>query len=292
MKKILVIGSMNMDYTIYCDQFPKDGETIYGINRIVQPGGKGANQAAAAGKSHFVPVTFVSSCGLDSDGEQIEQLFNSLNINILFKKNKDVSTGNATIFVNKDSENQIVIIAGANALLLPEDISTDLLNDYDYIILQNEIPEVTNEYVIKEGYRLGKIIIYNPAPYREFSSSLYPYINYLVVNEVELERYSGSDSTSKGIATLLSKGVKNLLVTLGSKGSMLINNNETIVVPANKVKAVDTVGAGDTYVGYFTSALARGDSVKEAMEIASKASSITVTRKGSIISIPFGEELI
>ena len=185
-----------------------------------------------------------------------------------------------------------MIIAGANALLLPEDISTDLLNEYDYIILQNEIPEVTNEYVIKEGHRLGKTIIYNPAPYREFSASLYPCIDYLVVNEVELERYSGTDSIEEGIASLLSKGVKNLLVTLGSKGSMFINNDERIVVPANKVKAVDTVGAGDTYVGYFTSALARGDNIKDAMEIASKASSITVTRKGSIISIPFGEELI
>ena len=292
MNKILVIGSMNMDYTIYCENFPKDGETIYGINRIVQPGGKGANQACAAGKANFVPVSFISSCGKDADGENIENLIKSLGITAFFKKNDNVPTGNATIFVNGNSENQIIIIAGANALLTKEDIPLNLLEEYEYIILQNEIPNETNEYIIKEAHKLGKKVIYNPAPYRPFDDSIYPCIEYFVVNEVELACSSNTDSIEEGIKVMIEKGVKNLIVTLGAKGSLLANKDGVISVPANKVKAIDTVAAGDTYVGYFVASIASGHEPKKAMEIASIASSITVTRKGSIISIPFGEEVI
>ena len=292
MKKILVIGSMNMDYTIYCDQFPKDGETIYGINRIVQPGGKGANQAAAAAKSGLVPVTFISSRGDDNDGISIENLMKELGIATNFKINKGVETGNATIDVNSHGENKIIIIAGANALLNPSDISGEIIKQHDYIIIQNEISAECNEYVLRKAKEHGKTTVYNPAPCREFSESLFPYIDYFVVNEVELMTYAKRDDVEESIQVLLNANVKNLIVTLGKNGSMFVNKENRFNISAHKVKAVDTVAAGDTYIGYFTAALASGKEVKEAMEIASKASALTVTKQGSIISIPFGNEVI
>lgn len=291
MKKVLVVGSLNMDYTLYCEEFPKDGETIYGINRIVQPGGKGANQAAAAIKSHLCPVTFISSRGDDNDGKEIEKLLKELGLATIFKINNHISTGNATIDVNSHGENKIIIIAGANAELFPEDIDLDVLSQHDFVILQNEIPDQTNHYVIEEAKKLNKTVIYNPAPYRPVGEETFALVDYFVVNEVELMRYSGTDDIEEGIKIMLSKGVKNLIITLGVDGSMFVNHQERFKVAAHKVKAVDTVAAGDTYIGYFVAGLASGKDVKSSMELASKASALTVTKQGSIISIPFGEDV-
>lgn len=291
MSKILVIGSSNMDYTIYCSSFPKDGETIYGKKRIVQPGGKGANQAAAAAKSELVPVTFICSIGSDSDGENIQKLMKELGINALFKVNSDTETGNATIDINEDGENKIIIIAGANALLNIEDISESVIAEHDIIVLQNEIKAETNAHILKTAHNLSKTVIYNPAPVRDIDDELLQYVDYFIVNVPELLSYSKSEDISKGVETLQKLGIKNIIVTLGSKGSLFINKDEEIKIEPYKVEAVDTVAAGDTYVGYFAACLAKGYTVKEALNYASKASSITVTRQGSIISIPFGNEV-
>ena len=289
-KNVFVIGSMNMDYTIYCERFPKDGETIFGISRFIQPGGKGANQAAAVAKSNLVNCYFKACAGNDNDGEQIIKLLSSLNAKCLIKK-VEKETGNATIFVNKASENQIIVVSGANAELLPEDISKEELESADYVVLQNEIPAETNAHVIKEAHKLGKVVIYNPAPYREIDPELLSMIDYFVVNEVELASYAHIEDQEKAIETLLSKGIKHLIVTLGSKGSLYIDKNERKEIPCYKNTVVDTVAAGDTYVGYFAAGLATGLKPYEAMDLASRASSITVSRKGSIVSIPFYNEI-
>ena len=290
MKNILVIGSMNMDYTIYCDDFPKDGETIYGESRFIQPGGKGANQAAAIAKSGLVNTRFISARGEDNDGVVIEDTLSKLGVDCHIKKSKYV-TGNATIVVNKESENKIIIIGGANLDVLPNNDIDESIAWADYIVLQNEIPSDTNAYVMKKGHELGKVIIYNPAPYRELEPNLFQYIDFFTPNKGELAKYSKEEDISKCINKMLSFGVKNIIVTLGTKGSRFINKDEDFIVDAFKVNAVDTVAAGDTFVGYFTCALATGKSIKEAMTIASKASSITVSRKGSIVSIPNGNEV-
>ncbi len=291
MKNALVVGSMNMDYSIYCDHFPLAGETMYGINRLVQPGGKGANQTAAIAKSKLVNVSFLSSRGDDNDGKEIEKILKELNVKTLFKVNENVSTGNATIIIDGKGENKIIIIAGANGMLKPEDITDDLIKSHDIVVLQNEIPSETNECVINKCQKFDKVVVYNPAPYREIKEELLSKVDYFIVNEVELKQYSKEDSLESGINKVLSLGVKNLVVTLGKEGSLLINSNERIKVNATKVEAVDTVAAGDTYVGYFVAALMNESNHQQAMEIASRASALTVTKKGSIISIPFGEEV-
>ena len=291
MKTILVIGSLNMDYTIYVDNFPKEGETILGNKRFIQPGGKGANQAAAIAKSGLVKCIFVAARGNDSDGDNAEKKLSELGAISKIKISKK-STGNATILVDKSSENKIIIIPGANYDLNPEDIDVKLIENSDYVVLQNEIKEETNEFVIKKANEFGKTIIYNPAPFRKITSDIFKYVDFFMPNKIELSQYSKKESVEEGAKEMLKLGVKNLIVTLGTKGSVLYNNKEKIVVNACKVKAIDTVAAGDTYVGYFASALASGNTIMKSMEIASKASSITVTRRGSLVSIPTGNEVI
>ena len=291
MKRVLVVGSVNMDYTVYTDNFPLPGETIYGSSRFIQPGGKGENQAIAVAKSNKVICDFIGAIGDDQDGKAIEEVLRSNKVNANLKVIRGAETGNATIVVNSSSENQIIIIAGANGLLKPEDIDLDLIKQADFVILQNEISEECNEFVMKKAKEFGKVLVYNPAPYRPLKENLFQYIDFYVPNKIEFKNASGSDDLKEGAKKLLNKGVKNVLITLGTDGSLLLNEKEEIKVPACKVKAIDTVAAGDTYVGYFVSSLTAGFNKKEAMEFASKASSITVSRKGSVISIPLGEEV-
>ena len=290
MKTILVVGSLNMDYTIYVNDFPKEGETLFGNNRFIQPGGKGANQAVAIAKSGLVNTLMIGAIGNDKDGEEVKNIVSSFGVDVKLIK-KDVETGNATIVVDKNSENKIIIIGGANTSLAIDDIDVSLIEKADYIVLQNEINQAVNDFVINKAYELNKIIIYNPAPYRIINDDILKKITYFIPNEIELEKYSNMNNIEDGISYLLNKGIKNVLVTLGTKGSLLKNKNEAIKVDAFKVDAIDTVAAGDTFVGYFVSALASGKSEKEAMLLASKASSITVSRKGSLVSIPTLKEI-
>lgn len=291
MKRVLVVGSVNMDYTVYTNSFPLPGETIFGVSRFIQPGGKGENQAIAIAKSHKVICDFIGAIGNDSDGKAIQEVLKQNEVNAHLKVIDEAETGNATIVVNKESENEIIIISGANGLLELKDIDIELLKQADYLVLQNEISEKTNEFLMKKAKELGKIVVYNPAPYRPLKEELFSCLDYFIPNRIEFKNYSGTDDIEKGVKALLSKGVKNVLITLGTDGSVLYNKTETIKVDACKVKAIDTVAAGDTYVGYFVSSLASGYSVEESMKLASKASSITVTRKGSVVSIPKGEEV-
>ena len=290
MKTILVVGSLNMDYTIYVNEFPKEGETLFGNNRFIQPGGKGANQAVAIAKSGLVNTLMIGAIGNDKDGEEVKNIVSSFGVDVKLIK-KDVETGNATIVVDKNSENKIIIIGGANTSLAIDDIDVSLIEKADYIVLQNEINQAVNDFVINKAYELNKTIIYNPAPYRIIDDDILKKITYFIPNEIELEKYSNMNNVDDGISYLLNKGMKNVLVTLGTKGSLLKNKNESIKVDAFKVDAIDTVAAGDTFVGYFVSALASDKSEKEAMLLASKASSITVSRKGSLVSIPTLKEI-
>lgn len=280
-----------MDYTVYVDSFPLEGETIVGSSRFIQPGGKGENQAVALAKSNKVICNFIGGIGKDSDGEQIKQVLNKYNVNAHLKEFDNIETGNATITVDSKSENKIIIIKGANGALTIDDIDVSFIEEADYVVLQNEIPDEVNIFVMKKAHELGKVVVYNPAPYRQFDEKYFQFVDYFIPNMGELTNYSGISNPLEGAKIMLNKGVKNVLVTLGVYGSMLINNEGVISAEAYKVHAIDTVAAGDTYVGYFVASLASGFSVSEAMNYASKASSITVQRKGSVVSIPFGKEV-
>lgn len=279
-----------MDTTIYCDDFPLNGETIYGNSIYVQAGGKGLNQAVALSKTKQVNVSFLGSIANDNNGTEIRRILSNYNIDSKLKISS-YPTGNATIIVNKNGENKIIIIGGANSDLKICDISLDLIKNADYILLQNEIPQDVNDYIVEIAYKLNKIIVYNPAPYRDISNNTLSKITYFIPNEGELLNYSKKDNVDDGLNALLENGIKNIIVTLGSNGSRFKNLTSDFIVEAFKTKVEDTVAAGDTFVGYFISFLANDYSVKQAMTYASKASSITVSRRGSLVSIPVIEEI-
>lgn len=280
-----------MDYTVYTPAFPLEGETVFGTSRFIQPGGKGENQAVAIAKANKAKVVFVAAIGKDKDGELIKKTLREYKVDARLIELDNTETGNATIIVNDNSENEIVVVKGANGEIKSSDIDLSLIDECDYVVLQNEIPEEVNKYVILEAKKRKKVTIYNPAPYRPVDEDIWPLIDYFMPNRVELFKYTGEEDYLCGAKKLLSKKVKNVIVTLGKEGSVLINNDETARVNACPAKAIDTVAAGDTYIGYFVSSLASGYSVEEAMKYASKASAITVSRKGSVISIPTGDEL-
>lgn len=289
MKKVLVIGSTNMDYTVYVNKMPNDGQTIDGLVRMIQPGGKGSNQAIALYKAGS-DVTFFSSINKnDLDGKTIKKLYDDIGISYNLKES-DKETGNATIIVDSNSENRIIVVKGANGDIFSNDLDKDLLNKSDMIVLQNEIPMETNEYILKNYYK--KEIIYNPAPAVSFDEKLFKYITYFILNETELDFYGKGNNLEEKAKYLLSKGVKNVLVTVGKDGSYLFKQTGQIInANAFKVKSVDTVAAGDTYLGYFVYAKSINLDDKEAMRLASKASALAVTKKGAVCSIPTLEEV-
>ncbi len=288
MDKVLVIGSINIDNTLYVDSFPSEGETISAKKLEVDAGGKGLNQAIALKKAG-ADVLFVSALNKrETNSKVILDAVKKYDVNATFL-DSDKPNGSAYILVNSLGQNKITIYPGSNDDVDPSKISKESICDAKYIVLQNEIVMGFNEYLF-QNYK-DKIIVYNPSPLKVLKEEYYSSISYLVVNEHEITFFSKKDNFDEMAKEILSKGVKNVVLTLGENGSVLYSTGEIIRVPALKVDAVDTVAAGDTYLGYFVAMLASGKNIKEAMEIASIASSITVARKGAASSIPYIEEI-
>ncbi len=291
-KHILVIGSIAIDNTIFTRKLPTAGTTTIADSYFQNIGGKGANQSCAA---LFLgsDVSFIGAVGKDANGENVKRFLQENGLNMRLKSSEK-PTGVAFIILEEDTaENRILIVQGANNDLQIEDIeqNDDLFKEGDILLTQFECPISTIEHVIKKGKEKKMLVVVNPAPIKKVNESVYKYIDYLVPNEHELEALSGETDPLKGARILLSKGVKNVIVTLGNKGSMLVNENEVINVAPHKVNAIDTTAAGDSYLGALVNKLSQNKDIKEAMEFASKCSSITVTRKGAIIALPHKEDL-
>lgn len=289
MNKILVIGSVSVDYTMYTKKLPSKGTTSFGESFSSAVGGKGLNQALAI---HLLDgdVSFLGAISDDENADKIKKLIadNHLDAHLLIKKEQ---TGVASITVEIPSgENRILIIPGANLAINTQDIDNniDLFNNVKFLVMQLETPIDVVEYVLKIAKEKGITTILNPAPYHALPDSIYPYIDYFIPNEHELEGFTNASKMliRDKASLLLEKGCKNVLVTLGENGSILVNKNEFIKADAIKVTAIDTVGAGDSYIGAFVTALANGKNLKECMEFATKCSAITVTRKGASSSLP------
>ena len=287
MKKVIVIGSISIDNTIYTSKLPSAGTTVSANSYITNIGGKGANQACAC---LFLggDVTFIGSVGKDDNGKRVKEFLKSQGLDYHIK-DSDEPTGVAFIMLEETSgENRILIVQGANKDLHKEDIDkiSDLFRPGDILLTQFENnPEVV-QYAVKKAKEHDMTVVLNPAPVNTFDDKNYQYIDYLVPNEHELEQLTGLKDQIKACNYLLDKGAKNIIVTLGENGSMLVNRDGVIKVAPHKVKAVDTTAAGDSYLGAFVYKLSNNCSVKEAMEFASLASSKTVTKKGAIISLP------
>lgn len=287
-KKILVLGSSSIDHTIFTDVMPAPGITGKATSFFRNVGGKGANQAAAA-LFLGADIHFIGSVGKDEEGAYIESFFNKIKLPYTLKKSNKQS-GVASITINNSTgENQILIVQGANLDIFEEDIKSfeELFKNSDIFLSQLEVSYESIEASFKLAKKYNLLTILNPAPYMELKDDVFPYIDYFVPNEHEIDQFvPGNMSYINKAKVMLNKGVKNVIITLGEKGSMLVNKNKVINVEPCKVKAVDTTAAGDSYIGALVTALSENKDIEEAMKFASKCSSITVTRKGAIVALP------
>jgi len=297
-KKILVIGSLNMDMCIRVAQIPKAGETILARDLNHIPGGKGANQAGAAGRSEG-DVVMLGCVGNDEFGRIQSGKLQSMGVDTSgLKISEDSPTGIAVIYVDDDGNNNIAVVPGANF-----DCDTSYLKEQDeqfqkcdYVLLQMEIPEESICYAVQRAKELGKTVILNPAPAPDsLPEAILKCVDYLTPNETEVSKLAGCgdcslESVKEGAQRLLNQGIGNVIVTLGDKGSLLVNKEQQTIYPTRKVTAVDTTAAGDCFNGAFVTALSEGRSVEEAILFASTAASIAVTRKGALKSVPKREE--
>lgn len=285
-----------MDLVTHVSHLPKPGETIASSKFYTNPGGKGANQAIAAAKLG-ADVRMIGKVGWDDYGTDLLDNLRSANVQIEGVKREDV-TGMAFINVSDEGENNIVLVPGANSKITTSDIAQlkDEIEACDLIVLQLEIPLSIVEYTLRMAKDLHKEVILNPAPAQKLSTEMLQMVHTLIPNETELEILTGcsissDDELIKSAQMVRSWGVNRIVVTLGSKGSLLINDQEQVIIPAYQVDAVDTTAAGDAFVGAFAVGITSGLSDQEAAIFASKVSAIVVTREGAQQSLPTREEV-
>lgn len=298
-KKIIVVGSTNMDMVIKTNHIPAPGETVLSGSFFMNPGGKGANQAVTIARLGG-DVSFISKVGNDVFGKQASQLFDEEGINTFYLLSDDeLPSGVALITVDATGENSIVVATGANANLLPDDFheAVNEINKADFVLMQLEIPMESVCFVAQHANLNGAKVILNPAPMKELTPELLNRIDILTPNQTEAEMLSGikvidSKSAGKAAKIIHEMGVKKVVITLGASGAIICENGETKEIPAPKVKAIDTTAAGDVFNGALVVALSDGKVLTEAVEFACKAASISVTRMGAQSSIPYRNELI
>lgn len=296
MKKVIVLGSINMDLVIGTSLLPKKGETIKGDYFLTNPGGKGANQAVASAK--FGAETYLlGAVGDDVFGTELHQTLERYRVKTEYIQQIPGPSGIAVIIIN-NQDNRIIISGEANAKYQEKTAITalrELGKPGDILVVQFELPFQVVEAAIKEAHQMGLFIIVNPAPaMNNFPQELCPYIDMLVPNETEANIFIQEKgvSSSKEIAQkILQKGIKSVIITLGEKGSYYRDQQKQILIPARFVEPVDTTGAGDTYIGVLAASLTEGRTIKQAMELATIASSITVSRHGAQQAIPYREEI-
>ena len=298
MNRIIVIGSSNTDMVVKSKKIPSPGETILGGDFLMNPGGKGANQAVAAARLGGI-VTFVTKTGNDLFGDQAKHLFDieEIDTRFIIKDLKNPS-GIALIMVDENGENCIVVAPGSNAALSAYDISDEVyINDpTDVYLMQLEIPVSTVEFVAEKVSKNGNKVILNPAPARKISEDLFRSLYLITPNEVEAELLTGIKvtdpiSAEKAAEKLLGKGVKNVIITLGATGAFLLSGKTSKIIPVIPVKAIDSTAAGDVFNGALAVAISEGRELEEAVIFANKAAAISVTRMGAQASAPYRNEI-
>jgi ribokinase len=298
-RKIVVVGSSNMDMVVKTEHIPAPGETVLSGSFFMNPGGKGANQAVAVARLGGEAV-FISKTGNDVFGKQFSQLFSEEGIDIRYLvSDEDLPSGVALITVDEAGENSIVVASGANAALDGKDIDSalDQIAGAAILLVQLEIPMKTVDYVVRFAAGKGVKVILNPAPANTLSQELLECVHILTPNKKEASMIAGIDvtdmeSAKEAAKIICSKGARNVVVTMGSLGALIHTNGGFQVVPARPVETVDTTAAGDVFNGALAVAVAEGKTLEEAVDIACEAAAISVTRLGAQSSIPYRTELI
>ncbi|HCM5085613.1 TPA: ribokinase [Klebsiella aerogenes] len=296
--KLVVLGSINADHILNLESFPTPGETVTGNHYQVAFGGKGANQAVAAGRSG-ADIAFIACTGDDDIGERVRRQLSSDNIDVTpVRTVAGESTGVALIFVNAEGENVIGIHAGANAALSVSQVEAEKerIANAQALLMQLESPLESVMAAAQIAHEHQTTVVLNPAPARELSDELLALVDVITPNETEAEKLTGirvesDDDAAKAASALHAKGIGTVMITLGSRGVWLSCEGESRRVPGFKVQAIDTIAAGDTFNGAFVTALLEGREVSDAIRFAHAAAAIAVTRKGAQPSVPWRKEI-
>lgn len=291
--RIAVVGSANTDLTTFADTFPRPGETIFGKSFDLGFGGKGANQAVAA-RLCGADVVMVTQVGNDLFGEATVKNFARLGIDTTHVRMVDgVSSGVAPIFVEPNGQNRIIVVKGANDTLTPAvvDTAADSLRNADVIILQFEIPLETVYYTVQFARKYDIRCIVNPAPAQPVQISQLIAADYFIPNETEAEVIAGLpvhsiDEAKDCAASLLGKGFRRVILTLGARGSFIVGEGLAELIPPFAVNPKDTTGAGDAFIGSFSVFLAEGLPEREALLHANLYAALSTTRVGTQKSFP------
>ena len=290
---VLVVGSIMTDLVTTCNRSPKLGETVLGTSFRISFGGKGANQAIAV-KRMESEVKFIGCLGNDDFGRNyLKKLAEEGFDTSLIKISKTKPSGVSLITIEKDGLNRIIINPGANL-----DFTSDELNKYDYLVKESDYVltqfEMADE-IVNQIYDLcrkyNKPLIINPAPAKDFEKRILNGLYCITPNEIELafivkKELLSIDDYINASNELIKLGCENVICTLGDRGSLLVNKNETKLIPAHKVKAIDTVGAGDTYTGTLVAMLDKGYTLMDSMKMATLASALEVQKEGALDAIP------
>lgn len=289
--RVLVVGSSNLDLTIYCDRLPGPGETLLGGEFSSGIGGKGANQATAAARAG-ADVLFLSALGEDSQGEQIRAFFsNEKNMETQWiDPSEKVATGVAVILVDRQGNNSIVVAPGANAAISPAAVESVPFHSFSHVLVSLEIPMRVVVETARRAREAGCVVVLNPAPAAPLPDTLLRCVNILVPNEHEVEVLAPADDAAtmhdRAARRFFDLGGEALIVTVGAAGAKVITCTDSETVAGCAVDAVDTVGAGDCFCGVLTASLAMGRSLIEAVGFANLAASLAVQKRGAIPSFP------
>jgi ribokinase len=298
MADILVIGSINADLVVRAPHFPAPGETLQGSDLVTVPGGKGANQAVAAARLG-ASVAMLGRVGNDNFGSLLLDSLQQNHVDItLATKDENSASGTAIIVVDAHGQNSIVLSPGANGKVSKEDVQKSGADFYGakIILLQHEIPFETVTFAAELASEKKIIVILNPAPAREVPDELLKKIDFIIPNETELgfltkQIISDVKSAEAAARSLVQRGAKNVIVTLGANGALIVNKNFAKHVPPFKVNVVDTTAAGDAFIGGLAKSLLDGKSLEDAVQYASACGALAVTKFGAQTSLPSADEV-
>lgn len=297
--KIIVFGSINVDFIARVLHFPIPGETVIGYDFQNLPGGKGANQAVACAKLE-AEVMMIGCVGSDIFGDNIITELKNSGVDVsLISRNNRVSTGIALITINKTGENNIIIIPGANRKIGENElmILEDALEKADILLLQLEIPIDTVLQAAILGKEKKVTVILDPAPAQKFPEELLRLVDIFTPNEIETASLVGFnidswDKASEAAHIFLQKGVKQSIIKLGNRGAFLANQKFEQIYPSVPVEAIDTIGAGDAFNGALAVALNEGKTINEAVQWGNAAGAFAATKKGTQTAMPSRSELM
>ncbi|MDF9845344.1 ribokinase [Paenibacillus sp. PastF-1] len=290
---IVIIGSLNMDMVVRTSRAPEAGETLFGQAFALSPGGKGANQAAAAARLG-AEVTMIGRVGKDGFGREMLEVMRKEGVHTEYiGQSETQATGVASIVVDGEGENRIIVVPGANLEMGREDIAAlePVIRQAEMVVMQLETDLSMCEEAASMAHSHGIPVILNPAPARVLTDELLQHVAYLTPNETEAGILAGMAVNSiadaeQAAQLLLQKGVENIIVTLGSKGALIVNHAGSQHIPGFPVQAVDTVAAGDSFNGALAYQLTSGKTLTEAVRFANAVGALAVGKQGAIPSLP------